>query len=118
MRNPFEHALEARHLKFQVFCACRCQSVNPNAAVCRRNAPLGLDQVFFEEALERRIQRPFFALKQVMRSLFAVLYESVAVQRLASQGSENHHLQNIRKRPRFGFFVMPTESLAITCQTV
>jgi hypothetical protein len=71
--NSFEHAFKARHLKFQVFCACRRQFVNPNAAVCRTDAPLGLDQPFLEKALQSRIQRPFFDLEQVMRSPFDVL---------------------------------------------
>jgi hypothetical protein len=99
---------------FQVLCACRREFVNPNAAVCSGDAPLGLDQVFFEKALESWIQRPLFDLEQVMGGSLNMLYQRVSVRRLPSQGLENHHLQSTRKEVSPCGFLHVTESLRFT----
>src|SRR5258708_39184758 len=103
---------------FQVFCACGRQFVNSNAAVCRRDSPLGLDQFFFEKTLQGWIQRPFFNLKQIMRSSFDVLYERVAVRRLSSQGLENHHLQSARKEVSLWGFLHANGSFSVSAKAI
>ena len=70
-----------------------CQLVDPYAAVGGRDAPLGFDQFFLEKALERRIKRAFFDLKQIVRSSLDVLRERIAVEGLALESAQNHHLQ-------------------------
>ena len=80
-----------------MLCARRRQFVDPNAAVCRRDAPFSLHELFPEQALESRIQRAFFDLKQVIRGSFDLLDERVAVHGLPFQHPENHHLQSTRK---------------------
>jgi len=69
------------------------QGVNPNAAVGGRNGPLGFDQVFFEKALESGVKGAFFDLQQVVGGALDVLDEGVAVEGLAFEGTENHHLE-------------------------
>src|SRR5262245_53453113 len=76
-----------------MLCARGGQLVDPNPAVCGRDTPLSLHELLFEKALQRWVQRAFFDLKQILRSSFDVLYQRIAVQRLAFQHSENHHLQ-------------------------
>ena len=64
---------EAERLFTQMFAARRCQLVDPNAAVCRRDAPLSLHKTFLEKALECWIQRAFFDLKQIIRGSLYLL---------------------------------------------
>jgi len=81
----------------QVLRALYRQFVNPNATVCGGDTPFGFDQIFLEQPLESRIQRTFFYLEEIVRASLDVLDERVAVQRLALQCSENHHLQRTGK---------------------
>ena len=62
--------------------ACSRQFVNPNAAICRRDAPLRLDQLFLEKPLQSGIQRALFDLKQIIRGPLDVLHERIAMQGL------------------------------------
>src|ERR1700719_1607710 len=78
--------------------ARRREFVSPNVAVSGRNAPLGLYEFFFQEALKRRIKRSFFNLQQVVGCSFDMLHKSVAMQRLSFQRPENHHLQRTGKQ--------------------
>ena len=77
----------------QMFRSLWRQLVNPHAPICRGDAPLGFDQLFLQETLERRVERAFFDLKQIVRRSLNVLRQRVAVKRLPLQRSENHHLQ-------------------------
>ena len=81
-----------------MLCARGGQLVDPNATVCRRDAPFSFDKLFFEKALERWIQGAFFDLKQILRTSLDVLYEGIAVHRLSFQHTENHHFQGTRKK--------------------
>jgi len=81
----------------QVLRTLYCQFVNPNAAVCGGDTPFGFDQIFLKQPLESWIQRTFFYLQEIVRGSLDVLDERVAVQRLALQCSENHHLQRAGK---------------------
>lgn len=63
----------------QVPGACGRKPVGPDAAVRGGYAPFGFHQVFLEKALERRIERPFLDLKQLVGSLFDVLDEGITV---------------------------------------
>ena len=76
-----------------MLCACGCQFVNSDAAVCGRDAPFGFDQLLFQKTLESGIEGAFFDLKKIVRSSLDVLDERIAVKRLALESSENHHLQ-------------------------
>jgi len=67
--------------------------VSTNATIGGRNAPLGFHQLFLEKTLECRIERAFFNLEQVVGGALDVLDEGVAVEWLALQRAENHHLQ-------------------------
>ena len=82
---------------FQMLRSLRCQLVNPDATVGGRGAPLSLDQVGLQEPLERRIQRAFFNLEQIVGRSLNMLREGVPMQRLSLQRSENHHLQGAGK---------------------
>ena len=113
MANTFEHALEAGYLTFEVFCARRGEFVNADATVGGRDAPFGLDQFFFEKTLQGWIQRPFFDLKQVLRSSLDVLNERIAVRRLAPEGLENHHLQRTGKEVSLCGFLHATDSFGL-----
>src|SRR6266404_3080381 len=89
----------------QMLGTCCRQPVNPHATVGRRNGPFCLHQLFLEEALKSRVKRAFFDLKQVVGGTLDVLHEGVAMQGLALQGSENHHLQGAgEKVSLFWFF--------------
>jgi hypothetical protein len=81
-----------------MFCACRGQLVNPDTPVCRGNAPFGFHELSFEKALESRIKRSFFDLKQIVGRSFDMLREGIAMQRLPLQGAENHHFQSAWKQ--------------------
>jgi hypothetical protein len=76
---------------------CGGQLVDTNPPIGRRRAPLRFDQLLLEKTLESRIQRTFFDLKQIVGRAFDVLRQRIAVQGLAFQGPENHHLQGTRK---------------------
>jgi hypothetical protein len=48
--------------------------VHAHPAVGRRgDGPLGLHELLFEQTLERRIERSFFDLKQLIRALLNVM---------------------------------------------
>jgi len=68
--------------------------VDAHTTVCRRrNGPLGLDELRFQQPLQGWIQRTFFNLKQIVRALLDVLDESISVRRLAAERFEDHHLE-------------------------
>lgn len=77
----------------EVLGACGRQGVNANAAVGGGDGPFGFDQVFFEKALKSGVKGAFFDLQQVIGGTLDVLDECVAVEGLAFEGAENHHLQ-------------------------
>ena len=80
---------------FHVFAAGGRELVGPDAPVRGGNAPLCFHPSCFQHPLQRRIKRAFLDFQQLVGSLFNVLGQSVAVQRLALKSLENHHL----KRP-------------------
>src|ERR1700722_7993996 len=57
------------------------------------DTPLRFHELRFEQALERRIERSFFHLEQVIRSLLDVLDERVPMGGLASKGLQDHHFE-------------------------
>jgi hypothetical protein len=67
--------------------------VGSYSAIGGGDAPLGPDQLPFEKALERRIERALFDLEQVFGSLLDVLDEGIAVRRLTAKGLEDHHFE-------------------------
>src|SRR5271156_3636809 len=81
----------------QMLCAGWCQFVNAHTAVCRRDAPFGFDQLLFQQTLESWVERTLFDLKEIVGGPLDVLDEGVAVQRLALESSENHHLERAGK---------------------
>ena len=81
------------------------QGVNANAAVGGGNGPFGFDQVFLEKALKGGVEGAFFDLKQVVGGALDVPDEGVAVEGLAFEGAENHHLQGAGEEVALlGFF--------------
>src|ERR1700677_652643 len=66
-RDREDDAFELRHLDGQLFAARRSQLVIPSAAVASRSAPLRGHPSLDEHALQRRGQRSFFDLKNVIR---------------------------------------------------
>jgi hypothetical protein len=67
--------------------------VSSDAAVGGRDTPLGLYQLCLEQALQRRIERAFFHLEQVVRSLLDVLNQRVAMGGLAAKRLKDHHFE-------------------------
>src|ERR1700677_1640499 len=67
--------------------------IGADPAVGGRDTPLRLHELRFEQALERRIERSFFHLEQVVRSLLDVLDERVPMGGLASKRLEDHHFE-------------------------
>ena len=67
--------------------------VGADAAIGGGEAPLGFDQLCFEQALERRIEGALFDLEQVFGALLDVLDEGVTVGGLAAEGLEDHHFE-------------------------
>jgi hypothetical protein len=67
--------------------------IGAHPAVGGGDTPLRLHELRFEQALERRIERSFFHLEQVVRSLLDMLDERVAMGGLASKLLENHHFE-------------------------
>src|SRR5580700_1181757 len=62
-----DDALELRHLDRQLFAARRSQLVIPSPAVASRRAPLRGNPSLNEHPLQRRVQRSFFDLENVIR---------------------------------------------------
>jgi hypothetical protein len=67
--------------------------VSSDAAVGGGDTPLGLYQLCLEQALQRRIERAFFHLEQVVRSLLDVLNQRVAMCGLAAKRLKDHHFE-------------------------
>src|ERR1700753_595396 len=91
--NACKHALETGNLLLQMAQPGSSDLVGSYAAIVRRDAPLGLHQFGFEEPLERRIERAFLHLEQIIRPLLDVLDQRVSVGRLTAQRLENHHFE-------------------------
>jgi hypothetical protein len=88
-----------------MFCACCREFVDAHAAICRGDAPLGLHEIFLEEALESGVERAFFNLEKIIGSALDVLDEGVAMERLALESAENHHFEGTREEVAlFRFF--------------
>src|SRR5215470_8381891 len=81
-----------------MLCARRRHPVNPDTPVGRGNAPFGFHQTFFEKALKSWIKRSFFDLQQIVRGLFDMLRQSIAMERLPLRRAENHHFQSAWKQ--------------------
>src|ERR1700730_15735308 len=103
-RYSFEHSFEAGDLALQMFLACGCNPVCAYSAIGGRNLPFRLDLALFQEALQRRIERAFFDLKQFVGSLLDVLYERVAMHGLTQEGLKHHHLQCSSKQVSLFWF--------------
>ena len=99
----------------------RCQLVDANAAVRGRSAPFRLHEPFLQQTLEGRIERAFFDLEQVVGCALDVLDEGIAVERLALERSENHHLEGSGEKVALLVFVheAPCRSvnLGLYCST-
>src|ERR1700679_2510164 len=67
--------------------------IGADPAVGGRDTPLRLHELRFEQALERWIERSFFHLEQVVRSLLDVLDERVPMGGLAAKRLEDHHFE-------------------------
>jgi hypothetical protein len=67
--------------------------IGTDSAVGGGDTPLRLHELRFEQALERRIERSFFHLEQVVRSLLDVLDERVPMGGLAAKRLEDHHFE-------------------------
>jgi len=88
-----------------MFRACCREFVDAHAAICGGDAPLGLHEIFLEEALESGVERAFFNLEKIVGSALDVLDEGVTVERLALESAENHHFEGAREEiALFGFF--------------
>jgi hypothetical protein len=88
-----------------MFCACHREFVSTHAAICGGDAPLGLHEIFLEEALESGVERAFFNLEKVVGSTLNVLDEGVAMKRLALESAENHHFEGAGEEiALLGFF--------------
>jgi hypothetical protein len=77
--DSFEHPLETRDFLLEVLRACIRDLVNSDAAVRRRHAPACFNQTALEHALQRRVERPFFHLQEVVRHVLDVLRQRVPV---------------------------------------
>ena len=91
--DAFKHAFEAGSLLFQMAETGGGDLIGADPAVGGGDTPLGLHELRFEQALKRRIERSFFDLEQVVRSLLDVLDERVPMGGLASKRLENHHFE-------------------------
>jgi hypothetical protein len=91
--NAFKHAFEAGSLLFQMAQTGGRDLIGADPAVGGGDTPLRLHELRFEQALERRIERSFFHLEQVVRSLLDVLDERVPMGGLASKRLEDHHFE-------------------------
>jgi hypothetical protein len=100
--DAFKHAFEAGSLLFQMAQTGGGDLIGADPAVGGGDTPLGLHELRFEQAPERRIERSFFHLEQVVRSLLDVLDERVPVGGLASKRLENHHFECTGNRSRGG----------------
>jgi hypothetical protein len=60
----FEHLLEAGDFALQMLDARGGDAIGTDAAVAGRGFPMRFDQVVFEHALERGVERALFDLKQ------------------------------------------------------
>ena len=69
-----------------------------NAPVRGGDTPLCFHPSCFQHPLQRWIKRAFLDLQQFIGCLLDVLGQSVAVQGLALEGLENHHLERAGKK--------------------
>src|SRR5262245_16257196 len=96
--NALEHPLERRELTIQVLRPSWRQLVRPDATTRPGDVPLRPDEPRFQHSLECGVQGSFLDLQEIVRGSPDVLYERVAVRRLASQDLENHDLQSAWKQ--------------------
>ena len=100
----FEHLLEAGDFALQMLDARGGDAIGSDAAVAGRGFPLRFDQVVFEHALERGVERALFDLKQLIGALLDVLDQRVSVHGLTAQGLEDHHFKRAAEEVAgFGF---------------
>ena len=79
--DAFKHTFEAGSLLFQMAQTGGGDLIGADPAVGGGDTPIRLHELPLEQALERRIERSFFDLEQVVRSLLDVLDESFQVRR-------------------------------------
>jgi hypothetical protein len=91
--DAFKHAFEAGSLLFQMAQTGGGDLISADPAVGGRDTPLRLHELGFEQALERRIERSFFHLEQVVRSLLDVLDKRIPMGGLAAKRLEDHHFE-------------------------
>lgn len=92
--DSFEHAFEAGDFASEMLCAGGGEFVGADAAVGGGDAPLGFYEFGFQKALQGRVERTFFDLEQIVGGAFDVLRQSIAVERLNLESTENHHFES------------------------
>ena len=97
-RNALQHAVIARKFLLEMAQAGAGDLIHAHAAVRGGgDGPLGFYPFFFQQALERGIQRSFFNLEELVGALLDVLYQSIAMGRLTAQRLEDHHFERAGK---------------------
>lgn len=105
-RDALEHALEAGDFLFEMAHACSGDGVGADAAVGRGDGPLGLDQLVFQEPLQGRIERAFFYLEQIVRTLLDVLDQCISMGGLPAERLEDHHFERSGKEVAGSIFII------------
>lgn len=66
-------------------------------AALGRDARFRFEQASFQQALQCRIKRAFFDLEEIIRNLFDVFRERIAMHRFKAEGMKNHQFERAGK---------------------
>src|SRR5579859_5855374 len=114
-RDCTDHAFKLRHFYLELFTSRRRQLVIASAAVSGRRAPLRGYPTLDEHALQRRVQRAFFDLENVIRYPLNGIGDFVAVH-FAGAGQSPQNQQIERSWRNFISMQSSTPDIVRLCQ--
>src|SRR6185312_12379039 len=101
--NAFDETLPPRCFRSELFFTGWRQAVVLGFSIVFGCAPECRDPAAVFEAIQSRIERAVFNLKNFIRSEFNVMRDGVAVSRTGQQGTKDQHVERPLQQVAFGF---------------